>query len=50
MKKLEVDFNNSIVMVPTLVLEGLHFNVLLEMSWLKATRAITDVMNGIIIN
>ena len=36
------------MIVPAIVLEGLHFNVLLRMSWLKAAEAIFDVVNGII--
>ena len=46
MKELEVKVGNSVVIVPTIVLEGLHLDVLLEMSWLKANRAIIDVVNG----
>ena len=36
------------MVVPAIVLEGLHFDVLLGMSWLKAAKAIIDVVNGII--
>ena len=34
------------MVVPAIVLEGLHFDVLLGMSWLKAAEAIIDVVNG----
>ena len=34
MKELEVKVGNSTVVVPAIVLEGLHFDVLLRMSWL----------------
>ena len=46
MKKLEVKVGNSKVVVPAIVLEGLRFDVLLGMSWLKAAEAIIDVVNG----
>lgn len=46
MKELEVEVKYSNVLVPSIVLEGLHFNVLLGMSWLKAAKAIIDVVNG----
>ena len=46
LKKLEVEVGISKVMVPSIVLEGLHLYVLLGMSWLKATGAIIDVVNG----
>ena len=45
MKELEVKVGNSKVVVPAIVLEGLHFDVLLRMSWLKAAEAIIDVVN-----
>ena len=47
MKELEVKLGNSKVVVPAIVLEGLHFDVLLGMSWLKAAEAIIDVVNVI---
>ena len=34
------------MVVPAIILEGLHFDALLEMSWLKAAKAIIDVVNG----
>ena len=37
---------NSKVVVPAIVLEGLRFDVLLGMSWLRAAEAIIDVVNG----
>ena len=37
------------MLVPAIVLEGLHFDVLLGMSWLKAAEAIIDVVNRNII-
>ena len=46
LKKLEVQVRNSKVMVPAIVLEGLHFDVLPGISWLKETGAIIDVVNG----
>ena len=46
MKELEVKVGNSKVVVPAIKLEGLHFDVLLGMSWLKAAEAIIDVVNG----
>ena len=46
MKELEVKVGNSTVVVPAIVLEGLHFDVLIGMSWLKAAEAIIDVVNG----
>ena len=45
MKKLEVKVGNSKVVVPAIVLEGLHFDVLLIMSWLRAAEANIDVVN-----
>ena len=41
-----MEVGNSKVIVPAIVLEGLHFDVLLRMSWLKAAEAIIDVVNG----
>ena len=46
MKELEVKVGKSMVVVPVIVLEGLHFDVLLGMSWLKAAEAIINVVNG----
>ena len=46
MKEVELKVGNRKVVVPAIVLEGLHFDVLLGMSWLKAAEAITDVVNG----
>ena len=45
MKELEVKLGNSKVVVPVIVLEGLLFDVLLGMSWLKAAEAIIDEVN-----
>ena len=36
MKELKVKVGNSKVVVPAIALKGLHFDVLLRMSWLKA--------------
>ena len=46
MKELKVKVGNSKVVAPAIVLESLHFDVLLGMSWLKAAKAIIDVVNG----
>ena len=46
MKELEVKVGNSKVVVPAIVSEGLHFDVILGMSWLKAAEAFIDVVNG----
>ena len=45
MKELEAKVGSSKVVVPAIVLEGLYFHVLLGMSWLKADKAIIDMVN-----
>ena len=34
--------------IPALVLEGLHFNVLLGMSWIRETNAIVKATEGVV--
>ena len=43
---LKIDFGNSSSSLPIFVMEGLHFNFLLGMSWLKAVTAIVDPAAG----
>ena len=45
MLKLEVEVGDSKVVVLAIVLEGLHFDVFLGVSWLRATKAIIEVVN-----
>ena len=40
--KLPVKIGEFLVKVPALVLEGLHFNVLLGMSWINAVQAVVN--------
>ena len=47
-KEVEIKVGKSKATVPAIILEGLHFNVLLGMNWLKAAGAIIDVVNGTI--
>ena len=47
-KEVEIEVGKSRATVPAIILEGLHFDVLLGMNWLKAAGAIIDVVNGTI--
>ena len=47
-KEVEIEVGKSKATVPAIILEGLHFDVLLGMNWLKAAGAIIDVVNGTI--
>ena len=47
-KEVEIEVGKSKATVPAIKLEGLHFNVLLGMNWLKAAGATIDVVDGTI--
>ena len=47
-KEIEIEIGKSKATVPAIILEGLHFIVLLGMNWLRAAGAIIDVDNGTI--
>ena len=47
-KEVEIEVGKSKAVVSAIVLEGLHFDVLLGINWLKANGAIIDVVNGTI--
>ena len=47
-KEIEIEVWKSKATVPAIILEGLHFDVLLGMNWLKAAGAIINVFNGTI--
>lgn len=45
---IEVTVGRNTVMVPAIVLEGLHFDLLLGVSWLKEAKAKILVGEGVI--
>ena len=45
-KELKAGIGNIKAIVPAIVSKGLHFDVLLGMSYLKANKEIIDVVNG----
>ena len=47
-KEIEIEVGKSKATVPTIILEGLHFDVILGINWLKAAGAIIAVINGTI--